>query len=103
MYSDNLLTLFGAYSVAKAQYEMEVFALIEATKRAEEGFGMKAMGFSHPYDYATFCGLQNLARAVQNKWANLSGIQKQIMDCFCVNIANIEPPRDVDGDAKGGH
>jgi hypothetical protein len=103
MYSDNLLTLFGAYSVAKAQYEMEVFALIEATKRAEEGFGMKAMGFSHPYDYATFCGLQKLAGVVQNKWASLCDIQRQIMDCFCVQIRQIEPPKGVDGDSERGH
>ena len=103
MYSENLLTLFGRYSVAKAQYEMELFALIEATRKAEEGFGMKAMGFSHPYSYEAFCELQRHTKVVQQRWEALSDIQKEVLNAYCVQIQQIEPPRDVDGDAKGGH
>lgn len=88
--------------MARGQYELAFFDLINATEKAES-CGMKEMGFSHPYPYSELVKLQQIAGSVQNKWNILCGIQKELMECMCVQNAPINPNPVVDGDAKGGH
>lgn len=81
MYRDTLLKLFCEYMKAKRDYETLFISLIEGVDKAQDDMSE----ISHPYSYADFLRFQEITKNINDKWLELSIVQKKLLDCMSMS------------------